>query len=208
MANAPTPVELWFDPMCPWAWITSRWLINVSKERDLDITWSVMSLAVLNEGREIPPQYADAMAAAWGPVRLCIAARDQYGPHVVGDLYTALGTRLHVDGRSDYRVIMEESLGDAGLPSSLIGVVDSSDRDALVRASHQRAINLVGSDVGTPVIAVPGPSGQPVAFFGPIVTPAPRGEQAVQLWDGALLVAGTPGFFELKRSRDEEPRFD
>lgn len=208
MANAATPVEFWFDPMCPWAWITSRWLINVSEVRDVDITWNVMSLAVLNEGRDVPPEYADAMAAAWGPVRLCIAARDQHGQAVVGALYTALGTRVHREGRTDYRVLMEESLAEVGLPASLIEVVDSPNVDEALRASHQRAIDLVGSDVGTPVIAVPGPKGEPVAFFGPIVTPAPVGEDAARLWDGALLVAGTPGFFELKRSRDEEPRFD
>lgn len=167
-----------------------------------------MSLAVLNEGRDIPPQYAEAMAAAWGPVRLCIAAGTQHGQQVVGPLYTALGTRLHLEGRTDYRAVMEESLAEVGLPAELIEVVNSGEFDEQVRSSHQRALDLVGSDVGTPVISVPGPHGKPVAFFGPIVTPAPVGEEAARLWDGALLVAGTPGFFELKRSRDEEPRFD
>jgi 2-hydroxychromene-2-carboxylate isomerase len=203
-----TDVEFWFDPMCPWAWITSRWLMEVARLRDLEVTWSVMSLAVLNEGRPIPPQYQAAMDAAWGPVRVCVAAAERDGNAVLGPLYTAFGTRLHVEGRTDYPKIITESIADAGLDSDLAAAATSPEFDQQVRASHQRAVVLVGDDVGTPVIAVPGAHGAPVAFFGPIVTPAPLGEDALRLWDGTLMVAATPGFFELKRSRDEEPRFD
>lgn len=176
--------------------------------RDLDITWSVMSLAVLNEHNEVPPEYAEAMKAAWGPVRVCIAAREQHGDEVLGPLYTAFGTRLHVEARTDYSRIISESIADAGLPAELAAAADDPSLDAALRASHQRAIDLVGSEVGTPVIAVPGADGSPVAFFGPVVTPAPMGEDALKLWDGALLVAGTPGFYELKRSRTVGPEFD
>jgi len=203
-----TKVEFWFDPMCPWAWITSRWLVEVSRMRDLDITWSVMSLAVLNEHNEIPPGYAEAMKAAWGPVRVCIAAREQHGVAVLGPLYTAFGTRLHVEARTDYARIITESVADAGLPLELAAAAEDASLDGALRASHQRAIDLVGSEVGTPVIAVPGSDGTPVAFFGPVVTPAPMGEDAARLWDGTLMVAATPGFYELKRSRTVGPQFD
>lgn len=203
-----TDVEFWFDPMCPWAWITSRWVTEVARLRDVNVTWSVMSLAILNEGKPVSPQYAAAMEAAWGPVRVCIAAAERHGNAVLGPLYTAFGTRLHVEARTDYSKIITESVADAGLEPSLAAAATSADFDQQLRTSHQRAVDLVGDDVGTPVIAVPDAQGEPVAFFGPIVTPAPLGEHALRLWDGTLMVAGTPGFFELKRSRDEEPRFD
>jgi hypothetical protein len=203
-----TKVEFWFDPMCPWAWITSRWMTEVSRVRDVEITWSVMSLAVLNEGRDIPPEYAEAMEAAWGPVRVCIAAREQAGDAVLAPLYTALGTRLHVEGRTDYERILSESVADAGLDPSLVAAATDSTFDAALRASHQRAIDLVGNDVGTPVIALPGAEGAPVAFFGPVITPAPLGDEAGRLWDGLVLMAGTRGFYELKRSRSVGPQFD
>ena len=204
----PTEVEFWFDPMCPWAWITSRWVHEVSGVRELDVTWSVMSLAVLNEGNDIPPEYAEAMAAAWKPVRVCIAAEAEFGKSVLGPLYTALGTRIHVRGRKDYDSIIAESLVDVGLPEALAAAADSESFDVQLRASHQRGISLVGAEVGTPVIAVPGADGEPVAFFGPVITPMPIGDDAVRLWDGALLVASVPGFYELKRTRTVEPSFD
>ncbi len=203
-----TEVEFWFDPICPWAWITSRWVHEVSGARDLDVTWSVMSLAVLNEGNEVPPEYAEAMAAAWKPVRVCIAAEAQFGKSVLGPLYTALGTRIHAADRKDYDTVIAESLAESGLPESLAAAANSETLDLELRASHQRGISLVGADVGTPVIAVPGPGGEPVAFFGPVITPMPVGEDAVNLWDGALLVASVPGFYELKRTRQVDPSFD
>lgn len=203
-----TKVEFWFDPMCPWAWITSRWIHEVSAPRDLDVTWSVMSLAVLNEGKEVPAAYADLMAAAWKPVRVCIAAEVEFGKSVLGPLYTALGTRIHVQGRKDYDTIIAESLAEVGLPEALAAAADSENFDAQLRASHARGISLVGEDVGTPIIAIPGASGEPVAFFGPVITPMPVGEDALRLWDGAVLVASVPGFYELKRTRTQGPSFD
>jgi hypothetical protein len=167
-----------------------------------------MSLAVLNEGSDVPPEYQELMAKAWGPVRVCIAAREQYGQSVIGPLYTALGTRIHREGRTDFGKIISESLADAGLDSSLASAADSTEFDELLRSSHARAIELVGSDVGTPVIAVPGPNAEPVAFFGPVVTPMPVGNDAATLWDGALMVASVPGFYELKRTRTADPTFD
>lgn len=200
--------DFWFDPMCPWAWLTSRWMLEVERIRDVEVQWHVMSLAILNEHNEIPPQYAEAMAAAWGPVRVCIAAEQAVGPQILGSLYTALGTRLHPEHRTDYARIISESVAEAGLPASMAAAADDPSLDEALRASHREGTSLVGADVGTPVIAVPGAGGGRVAFFGPVVTPTPLGEDAGRLWDGTLLVAGTPGFFELKRSRDVEPQFD
>lgn len=200
--------DFWFDPMCPWAWLTSRWMLEVERIRDVEVQWHVMSLAILNEHNEIPPQYAEAMAAAWGPVRVCIAAEQAVGPQILGPLYTALGTRLHPEHRTDYARIISESVAEAGLPASMAAAADDPSLDEALRASHREGTSLVGADVGTPVIAVPGAGGGRVAFFGPVVTPTPLGEDAGRLWDGTLLVAGTPGFFELKRSRDVEPQFD
>lgn len=208
-ATTPSPastasVEMWFDPSCPWAWMTSRWLLQVQQVRDIEVTWSVMSLWVLNEGREgISPEYAAMMQRARGPVRVVVAAARDHGPDVVLPLYTALGHRIHVEGRDDVDRIVREALAEVGLPADLARHADSDEVDALVRSGHARAIDLVGDDVGTPVIAVEG-----VAFFGPVVSPAPRGEAAGRLWDGCVLVAGTPGFFELKRSRTVDPIFD
>lgn len=195
--------EMWFDPVCPWAWMTSRWLGHVQEVRDIQVTWSVMSLSVLNEGRDLDPDYRRLLDFAWGPVRVVTAAAQQHGPQVVKPMYDALGTRIHLERRRDDPAILAEALSEVGLPEQLASAADSSEYDAALRASHARAIELVGDDVGTPVIAVDG-----VAFFGPVVTPAPRGEAAGRLWDGCVLVAGTPGFFELKRTRTEDPIFD
>ena len=197
-----TPVDFWFDPLCPWAWMTSRWLLEAARVRDLEPRFHVMSLAVLNEDKDIPQDYRDMLADAWGPVRTCIAAAAKAGDEVLLPLYTALGNRIHLEGRPIDRTLVEEALAEVGLPTDLADAMDSDEHDAALRASHQRALDLVGDEVGTPVISVDG-----VAFFGPVVTPAPKGEDAGRLWDGVLLVAGTPGFYELKRSRTKGPDF-
>ncbi|MFI5754688.1 DsbA family protein [Streptomyces sp. NPDC051569] len=205
-----TPVDFWFDPLCPWAWMTSRWVLEVEKVRDIDVRWHVMSLAVLNEARldEMPEKYRDLMAKAWGPVRVVIAAQQKHGDEVVGKLYTALGTRIHNEGQGPEREAVVAALDEVGLPADLIDYADSDAFDTELRASHQEGIDKVGQEVGTPVIAVPGADGEQVAFFGPVVTPAPKGEQAGKLWDGTLLVASIPGFYEIKRTRTQGPIFD
>jgi protein-disulfide isomerase-like protein with CxxC motif len=206
-----TPADFWFDPLCPWAWLTSRWMLEVEKQRPVEVRWHVMSLAVLNENRldEMPEQYRELMrTTAWGPVRVCVAAEQEHGSEVLGPLYTALGTRFHHQGRDKDRATIAEALREVGLPEELADAAGSDRWDAELRASHKAGIDLVGQDVGTPVIAVPGADGERIAFFGPVVTPAPKGEAAARLWDGTLLVAGTPGFYEIKRTRDEAPRFD
>ncbi|MQS07899.1 mycothiol-dependent nitroreductase Rv2466c family protein [Streptomyces alkaliphilus] len=206
----PVTADFWFDPACPWAWVTSRWMKQVETVRPVRVRWNVMSLAVLNENRleELSENYRRGLREARGPVRVCVAVAADHGPQALDRLYTELGTRRHDEGRKLDRDTVREALKAAGLPVELADEADSTDRDEEVRASHDRGIGLVGQDVGTPVIAVPGPEGEPVAFFGPVVTPMPRGEAAGRLWDGVLLVAGTPGFYELKRSRTERPRID
>ena len=197
-----TTAEMWFDPICPWAWLTSRWLVEVEQVRDVEVTWSVMSLAVLNDGRDISESYRELMAASWGPVRVITAAARQHGPKVIKPLYDAMGSRIHLGGEEDYRAVIAASLDEVGLPAELIEFADSTEVDIELRASHQRAMDLVGDDVGTPVVSVAG-----MAFFGPVVSPAPTGEEAGRLWDGCLLVGGTPGFFEIKRTRTIGPVF-
>ncbi len=200
----PTRVDFWFDPICPWAWITSRWVLEVQKVRPVEPVWHVMSLAVLNEGREdLPEQYREGLRSAWGPVRVLIAAEQAHGPQVLLPLYTALGNRFHLEKAPRDRETILAALAEAGLPASLADAMDSTEYDDAVRASHADGIARVGYDVGTPVISV----GE-LSVFGPVVSPIPRGEAAGRLWDGVLLIAGTDGFFELKRSRTRDPIFD
>ncbi|WP_414647991.1 DsbA family protein [Cellulomonas sp.] len=196
-------VDLWFDPLCPWAWMTSRWITEVEKVRDIEVRWHVMSLAVLNEGRDLPEDYRTLLDGAWGPVRVVVAAASLHGESVVAPLYTALGTRRHPGGRTDTEAIVAESLAEVGLPADLARFATSDEFDEQLRASHQRAIDLVGDEVGTPVVAFNG-----TAFFGPVITPAPRGEAAGRLWDGFALITSVPGFYELKRTRTQGPVFD
>jgi 2-hydroxychromene-2-carboxylate isomerase len=202
-AQEPTQLDFWFDPLCPWAWIASRWVLEVEKVRPVQARWHVMSLAVLNEGKDMPEQYMELMRQAWGPVRVCIAAEQKFGPDVLLPLYTALGTRFHHEKAERDRATIEAALTEAGLPAELADAMNDDSYDEALRASHADGMDRVGYEVGTPVISVDGTS-----FFGPVISPIPRGEAAGQLWDGVLLVAGTDGFFELKRSRTRDPIFD
>jgi hypothetical protein len=195
--------DFWFDPMCPWAWISSRWVLEVEKVRDLDVRWHVMSLSYLNAGRDMPEKYRLSMDAGWGPVRVLIAAAAAHGEEVLLPLYTALGTRFHHEKKPKDRATIEEALAEVSLPLDLADAMTSTAFDEELKKSHHAGMDQVGMDVGTPVISVAG-----VAFFGPVVSPIPRGEAAGRLWDGVLLVAGTDGFFELKRTRTRDPIFD
>ncbi len=199
-----TPVDFWFDPLCPWAWITSRWMLEVQQVRPVQVRWHVMSLAVLNEGKtDLSERYAELMKQAWGPVRVAIAAEQRFGPEVLGSLYTALGTRFHHEKLPRDRATIESALAEAGLPTDLADAMESTEYDETLRASHADGIERVGYEVGTPILSMNGTS-----IFGPVVTPIPRGEAAAKLWDGVNLVTRTDGFFELKRSRTRDPIFD
>ncbi|MEU8717963.1 disulfide bond formation protein DsbA [Streptomyces sp. NPDC048663] len=209
--ESPTSVDFWLDPVCPWTWLTSRWLLDVADRRPLQVSWHVMSLSVLNENRldDLPERIRALMDDAWAPVRVLTAARLHHGSEVLEPLYTALGARYHLEQQPKNRATLEAALRDAGLPVALAGAGDTDRYDEELRASHAKGITLVGQDVGSPIIAVPGvdPIGAPVAFFGPVVNPAPKGEDAARLWDGVLAVASAPSFYEIKRTRTGGPDF-
>jgi 2-hydroxychromene-2-carboxylate isomerase len=196
-------VDLWVDPICPWAWITSRWLLEAAEVRNFEVNFHVMSLSILNDGRDLSEKSVAMLAKAWGPVRVLIAAQERHGNEIVETLYSAMGTRYHVQGEKELDQMITNALRDAGLEADLAGAASSTEFDKALRVSHHEGMDPVGYDVGTPVIHV-----GDVAFFGPVVTPAPKGEAAGKLFDGVMLVASTPGFYEIKRTRTDELNFE
>ena len=196
-------VDLWVDPICPWAWITSRWLLEAAEVRNFEVNFHVMSLSILNDGRDLSEKSVAMLAKAWGPVRVLIAAQERHGNEIVEPLYSAMGTRYHVQGEKELDQMITNALRDAGLEADLAGAASSTEFDKALRVSHHEGMDPVGYDVGTPVIHV-----GDVAFFGPVVTPAPKGEAAGKLFDGVMLVASTPGFYEIKRTRTDELNFE
>ncbi|MEU7578312.1 disulfide bond formation protein DsbA [Streptomyces sp. NPDC041068] len=191
-------VDFWFDPVCPYTWITSRWLREVERVRDIAVRWRVMSLAVLNEGLAVDPEDPEGLYGEYMKAhgRVCAAVRERHGNEALGRYFDALGQRLHE--QQDWSG-MTAALADAELPVDLASVAMTGECDAAVRASHEAGIALVGTDVGTPVLSVDGVG----AVFGPVVSPAPRGEAAGRLWDGVVLMAGVEGFCEFRRAYGE-----
>lgn len=196
-------VDVWFDPMCPWCWITSRWVLEARKVRNLDVRFHVMSLSVLNEGQEVPPEFATLVQEGWKPVRVVAAAAEARGDAILEPLYTALGTRIHLQGNKNLDEVITESLAEVALPAELADAAVSTAYDAQVRASHHAGIDKVGADVGTPILHI-----NDVAYFGPVLSRIPRGEEAGQLWDSVTGLSKNPHFFDIRRGRDEEPKFD
>lgn len=207
--TVPARADFWFDPLCPFAWISSRWMLEVEQVRDVEVAWHVMSLAYLNQDREISDTYRTLLAPGWGPVRVLVAADQRHGSQALLPLYTALGTRIHPGGRKLHeepdqgRALIAEALADAGLDADLVDAMDDASLDPAVIKSHHEGMDQVGLDVGTPTISFEGS-----AFFGPVLSKIPRGEDAGRLWDGCVAVASFPYFYELKRTRDQGPIFD
>ncbi|WP_158890627.1 disulfide bond formation protein DsbA [Amycolatopsis anabasis] len=200
--DSPARVDLWIDPICPWAWVTSRWLVEVREVRDIELTFHLMSLSVLNEGTTLPEVYETLMAKGWSLSRVAAAAVAEHGDTALDKLYTAMGNRVHNGGEQDYDRVIVAALAETGLPAGLRDAAGDAGYDERIRASHEEGMKPVGLDVGTPVVHIDG-----TACFGPVLSRIPRGEAAGRIFDGARLLSGYPHFFELKRTRTEEPEF-
>ena len=198
-----TDVDFWFDPVCPWAWMTSRWMLEVEKVRDVKVTFHIMSLSVLNDGRDLPAGYREFLDNAWMPARAALLVEQRHGSEVLREFYTALGTRFHPGGEEVGPGPVAEALAEVGADADILDIAQTDAVDDDLRRSHHEGMDPVGDEVGTPVIRVNG-----MSLFGPVLSPAPKGEEAGRLWDGFVNVTAYPGFFELKRTRTVDPIFD
>ena len=199
-------VKFGFDVICPFAWQTSRWIKEVEKVRDIEVEWVPMSLAVLNDGRDLDEGYMEGMKAAWGPARVFAKVKLE-APEKVGELYTAMGTAIHAGGEGGkkgfggYDDVIKRALEEVGLDTSYAEVANTEDVDTELRKFHEDTMKPVGDEVGTPVLHL-----GDTAFFGPVITRVPEGEEAGEIFDAAVRLAEYPYFFEVKRSRTEMPQ--
>jgi len=201
-------IDIWVDPLCPYAWMTSQWMLEVEKVRDVTARFNIMSLTVLNEDRDnLSDDYKALMKRGMAPVRIAIAVEQAHGKEGLRKLYLALATLRHNEGEEFSHDVFVRALEKAGLDSSLAAKADDESLNAAVRESHHAGMDPVGQDVGTPVIHFPNGADGTSAFFGPVVSPAPTGEEAGRLWDGLSILATTSGLYELKRTRDTKPSF-
>ncbi|MFC8826136.1 disulfide bond formation protein DsbA [Streptomyces sp. NPDC057137] len=196
MGTERSTVDFWFDPACPLSRVTASWIVSVAEQRPIDIRWRVMSLSILNEGKDVDPE-GDEEGYLWIPARVCAAILTAHGHTALGRFYDALWT-AEDGGPREWMGDIAEALSAAELPEALAGAGLSTDHDTALRASHAEAMSLVVGEVGTPILAVTHPSGARHAFFGPVVTETPAPDDALRLWDGTLLVASVPGFREIK----------
>ena len=194
-------VDFWFDPICPFAYATSLWIREVEKVRDIEVHWNVMSLGVLNEEKNPAPAEDEEVLARWICARISTAVAET-APEKVGDFYAAIGHEIHINENRDFEDASRRALAQIGLDESVVEQAKTDTFDEAMRKSHEAGITQVGQDVGTPIVAFAG-----TAFFGPVITRVPTGEEAGKLFDASVALAEYPYFFELKRSRSERPVF-
>ena len=198
MSTSNPAVVLYVDPACPFAWITSRWLLEVAKERPIDLEFRLMSLGAVNEGKDLEPAYRARIDKTWEATRVAATILEEHGQQAFSDFYTAYGTSYHTERRQDAPLALTKALAEAGLPADLAAAAQATERDEPLRETQRHLDSLVGNDVGTPVIVLAG-----TAFFGPVCSSILRGEQATAMFDGLLALAKAPSFAELKRGRDD-----
>jgi hypothetical protein len=200
-------VDFWFDPVCPYSWTASRWLREVGQRRPLRVRHHLMSLYLLNEHRtDVPAAYRRTVESSRGPSRVAAAAVTRFGEEVLDGWYTAFGELVFDHWRrpsgAEYHAAVRTALAGVGIPADLEDAMESDAYDEALRRSHDTGVAPVGTEVGTPVTHIGG-----VAFFGPVLNAIPRGDDAVRVFDGAVLLAGFPQFYELKRTRVRPPVF-
>ena len=198
-----TTVDFWFDPTCPWAWMTSRWMLEVEKVRDVKTVFHVMSLSVLNDGRDLPEDYLAHMKDAWLPARAALLVEQRHGSEKLRDFYTEIGTRFHLRQEPKTPDVVRAALAAVGADEDIADLAQTDAFDDDLRRSHHEGMDPVGDEVGTPVLRING-----MSLFGPVISPAPKGEEAGSLFDGVEKVTAYPGLFELKRTRTVGPILD